>query len=406
MELFLILFSAVFGIAVLVLVFVNKKKQQREQEEREKREKEEAEKPKIDPKQEKLEKQRQKELIKQKQREEKRAKNMKATPQPMEEAEFSVYIGNTTPNSFSFSDDGKYFIVACNNRQNVLFEASSLTSKKNPIQRYKFVDDQVVAIDLINRDDGLYEAVCGLDRARGIKSFIVNPKDAKTRDGIFDVPNAAKMGITQLKVSRDHQYVIAFNDETYISAFNPNGTMIIKNDSHQMKNYEMSRSSDSNFFALSSYTSEVIVIGVKRGKDGLPNKATKAFTVAGHKNSIVSIDFHPKEKKLITGSIDGHFNIWTTPQRWEEGDDFIKQIESYAVEKEEQIKMVRQNPANDIIAVLMPTNVLYFYEKGKLLKTIPKVHSLDVAQLEWTPDGKYIVALSTGSCFLYAFSCP
>ena len=148
------------------------------------------------------------------------------------------------------------------------------------------------------------------------------------------------------------------------------------------------------------------MLGIKEGKDGLPQKAQKAFAIAGHKNSIVSVDFHPKLQQVATGSLDGHFNISSTPARWQEGEDFTKQIETYSVENEEPIKMVRQNPIDDTIVVLTQKQVLYFYRKGKLVKTVENPHSGEISQLEWSPDGKYIVALSPSSCFLYAYDNP
>ena len=323
----------------------------------------------------------------------------------MEGVEHSVFVGNTSPNYFSFSEDGKYLLVACSNRQNLLFESTTIETKKNPLHRIKFLDDQVIAVDFI-QNNGKYEAVCGLDRGRAIQSFVVDPQTGKFTPGSFNVPNAAKEGINQLKVSKDHSYVTIFCDQTYLSAFHPNGTPIIRNDSHQMKNYEMSCSSDSYFFALSSYTSEIVVLGIKYGKDGLPQKAQKAFTLSGHKNSMVSVDFHPKLKQVCTGSLDGHFHIYSTPLRWTEGEDFTKQIENYAVKNEEQIRMVRQNPVDDTIAVLTQKEVLYFYRKGQLVKTVERPHSSVISQLEWSPDGKYIVALTPSSCYLYAYNNP
>ena len=403
---FLFLIFILIIVAVLVLFWQKKKAlveiKKKEEEEKQKKLNEQKESEKVDSK---LEKQKQKELAKQKQREEKRAKNSKSTPQPMEGVEHSVFVGNTSPNYFSFSEDGKYLIVACSNRQNLFFDSTTIETKKNPLHRIKFVDDQVIAIDLI-QNNGNYEAVCGLDRGRSIQSFIIDPKTGKFTPGSFNVPNAAKEGINQLKVSKDHAYVSIFCDQTYLSAFHPNGTPIIRNESHQMKNYELSCSSDSYFFALSSYTSEIVVLGIKYAKDGLPQKAQKAFTLSGHKNSMVSIDFHPKLQQVCTGSLDGHFNIYSTPVRWLEGEDFSKQIESYSIKNEEPIKMVRQNPVDDTIAVLTQDEVLYFYRKGNLVKTVERPHSALISQLEWSPDGKYIVALAPSSCYLYAYNNP
>ena len=63
-------------------------------------------------------------------------------------------------------------------------------------------------------------------------------------------------------------------------------------------------------------------------------------------------------------------------------------------------------PIDDTIAVLTQNEVLYFYRKGQLVKTVQKPHSAVISQLEWSPDGKYIVALSPSSCFLYAYDNP
>lgn len=408
MDLSLIIVTIVFAVIGTVAVFLLKKKgvEQKAAEEQEI----------VDPKVEKQkqreerekEKLRQKELKEQqklKEREEKRNKNVKAIPRPLETAEHSIYIGATCPTCVSFSEDGKYFFVTCTNRKNLLFDIASLSEDKKPIQQLKLVDDTISAADVIN-DDSKLEIVCGLDRSRSIQSFYVDPATGKSTPGSFNVQNANKTVINQLRVAKDHSYVVTFGDETYLSAFHPNGNAIIRNDSHQMHNYELSVSSDSNFFALSSYTSEIIALGMNRGKDGLPSKAVKAFTVAGHKDSIVSIDFHPSQGLIATGSLDGHFNIVSTPLRWTEGDEQTKLLKSFETEGNEPVKLVRMNPVNEIIAVLTKSDKLFFYNDGKIIKKVEQPQSDAVNNMYWSPDGKHIVVLSTNSNYLYVYSTP
>ncbi|EAY10888.1 hypothetical protein TVAG_012540 [Trichomonas vaginalis G3] len=368
----------------------------------------------VDPKLEKQkqreerekEKQRQKELKeaqKQKEREEKRNKNVKAIPRPMETAEHSIYIGSTCPTCVSFSEDGKYFLVTCTNRKNLLFDIQSLTTDKKPLHQLSFVDDTISTCDLINSGSKL-EAVCGLDRSRSIQSYYIDVATGKTSPGSFNVQGANKLIISQLRVAKDHSYVVTFGDETYLSAFLPNGRSIIRNDTHQMHNYELSVSSDSQFFAVSSYTSEIIALGMNLGKDDLPSKATKAFTISGHSDSIVSIDFHQKQGLLATGSLDGHFNIVSTPALWKEGDDQTKILKSYETKDCEPVKYVRLNPVDDTIAVLTQSEKLFFYRDGKITKVVERPQSSTVDDMYWSPDGSRIVVLSSNSNYLYIFS--
>jgi len=334
---------------------------------------------------------------------EKHKKPQKTIPMPMESAEFSMNVGSSTPLCMSFSENGEYIIVPLRNRYQVLFSIESLTEKKSAVARYKLVDDNIVDCKLLSHPS--LQVVFALDRSKSIRSFILDPINENYQPGKFSIMNASKIMLDKIVVPCDLSYVAALGDETYLSVFLPDGKPLFRTDTRQVKNEELSVSSDSDFFAASSSTAEIVAYGIRRGRDNLPQKIEKAFSVSGHRNLVRALHFHPAQKQVVTGSDDGTIRITQTPHLWSEGDNFVKPLGSFDIENKEPAKFVRIS-SNDSIAVLTESQKLLIYQREKLVKTIKHPHNEPISQIEWTPDGKYIVVLSTSSPFIYSYANP
>lgn len=338
-----------------------------------------------------------KELQKQKQ------KQQLKSSQPMETAERYMNVGNTTPISISFDPTGKYFIVPCRNRQQILFDVDGIDKNANGKQRYRLTDDMVVDCSLFINDANKPEVALALDRGKSIQSFVLIEGSNKFEPGKFNVPNAGKLTVDKIKVAHDQSFVAALGDETYIRVFLPNGNPVFGKDTSQMKNTEISVSCNSELVAASSFTSEIVVYGVDRDRSDVPAKVTKAFTFSGHKNSIQSIDFDLKQLFVASGSKDCKYGFWLAPTRWREGDVCRLQ---WSGSLPDPVFLIRICPTSELLAIITEKGKLYFCDKSGIKKTVEIAHNAKPTHMEWSPNGKWVVVLSIHSPFIYAYSNP
>ena len=325
-------------------------------------------------------------------------------PQPLETAERVVNIGNTTPLCFAFERD--FFIVCCRNRQQVLFSVDSLNGGATAsVQRYSnMVDDTIIDCDFMRTGSGEYEGVLGLDRGRSVKSFIIDPKSAKFRPGAVDIAGAAKQTVDKVRIAPDASFVTTLGDDTHVRVFHPNGTLLFGRDTGQMQNTELSVSSNSEFVTVGGFSKALVVYGVMRDRADVPNKVVKAFTLSGHTNSVETVDFDVKSLKVATGGKDKRYNVFMSPERWNEGDDIPKQL--WSGEVEEPVKIVRLAPGGETLAVLIESGALLFVRKEGVVKRVDVAHQHVVSDMQWTHDGKWVVVMSTASQFIYGYASP
>lgn len=328
----------------------------------------------------------------------------KATQKQQQESYLSSaeYVINLKQYPLCVACSGNHFFVPLRNRQQFLFTNDSITEKKTPVHRFNLYADEMIDCQIFS--ENILLVVAALDREKSIISFEIDPQTYVNKKGPIFVANAQKSYIKQVRVAPDRTWLATLGDETYIRFFSPNGKSLYANDSHQMKNEELSVSSDSQFAALSSFTSDVLVYGISRDRKDIPTKVSRAFTISNHKNSINSINFHPKENLLISGGEDKKINIFRPPKEdWDRGNDAAKVLtECYF---EQPIQIVRFNPVDpEKIAILFKNGEMIIWKNQKTVKTINQVHDSDVTHVEWTGDGKFILVLSTESQFIYAYS--
>lgn len=360
----------------------------------------EEEKPVVEEKQ--ITTREQKEQAKKELQKQKQKQQLKSS-QPIETAERYINFGNTTPICISFDPTGKYFIVPCKNRQQILFDVEGIDRNANGKQRYRLVDDTVVDCSLFINEANKPEVALALDRGKSIQSFVLIEGTNKFETGKFNVPNAGKLTVDKIKVSHDQSFVATLGDETYVRIFLPNGNPVFGKNTSQMNNTEISVSCNSELVAASSYTSEIVVYGVDRDRSDVPAKVTKAFTFSGHKNSIQTIDFDLKQLFIASGSKDCKYGFWLAPSRWREGD--ICRLQ-WSGDLQEPISLIRICPTKELVAIITEKGKLYFCDKSGIKKTVEIAHNAKPTHMEWEPNGKWVLVLSIYSQFIYAYSNP
>ena len=392
--LFLIIPLLILVVAFSYFFILKKKKETEKKETREKKNQNE----KIE-KSQKQEKEKEKEQHKQ----HNQHQSTKAL-KPMETAEKHLCVGNTTaPICLSFEPTGKYLIVCCKNRQQVLFEVSGIENNAPGKQRYRLTNDSVIDCSLFINQNNNVEVALALDRGKSIESYELVVNSNKFNKGFINIENAGKLTVDKIKVAPDLSFVAALGDETYVRVFHPNGGLLFAKDTSQMHNTEISVSSNSELVAASSYTSEIVVYGVDRDRTDVPIKVSKAFTFSEHKNSIQSIDFDRKTMMIASGGKDCKYNLILAPLRWREGDIARPQ---WSGTLPEPILIVRLNPIKQLIACLTESGKLYFCDSQGIKKTVEVAHNCSATIMEWEPNGKWVVVASLASPFIYAYECP
>ncbi|OHT11988.1 hypothetical protein TRFO_18373 [Tritrichomonas foetus] len=333
----------------------------------------------------------------------KQQKQQKQQSKPMETAEHYMTVGNTIPICMSFEQTGEYFVVACRNRQQILFEVNGIDKNAPGKQRYRLTDDTVVDCSFFTNNSKQLEVAFALDRSKSIQSFVLIPNSNKFENGQINIPNAGKLTVDKIQVAPDQSFVAALGDETYIRVFHPNGTHLFAKDTSQMRNTEITVSSNSELVSASSYTSEIVVYGIDRDRSDVPSKVTKAFSFSEHKNSIQTLDFDRKTMLIASGSKDCKYNVWLAPLRWREGD--IARLQ-WSGTLPEPIFLIRMCPTSQMVACVTENGKLYFCTKEGIQKTVDVAHNMGVADIKWSPDGRFVVVMSHGSQFLYAFERP
>lgn len=326
----------------------------------------------------------------------------KQLPVALSTAEKTINLGNTTPLSLKFDSQNNCFYVITQNRFIFIYKDSAIENGGNTAQRINYKDDKAIDCDVYNVD-GKSFIVMGLDRSKKIVSYEISPESGKLKEGKILIDKAADLVVDKVAVSRDGSFVSTLGDETFLRVFHPNGSSIFCKNTSQMHNYEIGVSSNSEFVAVSSFTSEIVVYGIECDKSNLPNKVVKAFAFSGHTNSIVSIDFSKKNLLVATGGKDCKYCVWLTPIRWREGD--IPRLQ-YSGMLSEPISIVRINPVDDTVAVITEKNKLYFCRKEGIVKTVEVAHDRDVSIAQWSTDGKWILIGSSSSQFIYAYANP
>mgnify|MGYP001075908391 CR=1 FL=1 len=323
---------------------------------------------------------------------------------PMETAENYLNVGNTLPICLSFDPSGKYFIVCCKNRQQILYEVNGIPQNGAGKQRYHITDDAVIDCSLFRDDQDHLELAVALTREKSIRSFKLNETSNKSAPGQFTVLNAGNLTIDRIQVSPDTTFVAALGDETFLRVFQPDGKLLFGKDTSQMRNTEITVSSNSEFVTVSSYTSEIVVYGIVRDKKtNAPKNVVKAFTFSGHKNSIQTVDFDRNSLYLASGSKDHSYAYWLAPERWNEGDICRKQ---WTGSLSEPILIIKACPTMPLVACLTETGKLYFVDKSGIKKVVENAHNAGVNRMYWDPSGRYILVLSFNSQFIYAYSNP
>ena len=323
-------------------------------------------------------------------------------PEALSTAEKVINLGNATPSCLAFDPKLPYFIVPTQNRQIFLFSNSVIENGGNPIQKYQFKDDKIIDCSITNPDKNP-QIVLALDRSKKVVSFYYDPSSPQLRLGDFNIEKAGQFTVDKVAASPDGTFVSVLTDETNIRLFHPNGSSLYGKNTSQMHNYEIGVSSNSEFVAVSSYTSEIVVYGVERDRSGVPNKVVKAFTFSGHTNSINTIDFHPMSLLIAAGSRDGKYSVWLAPERWREGDVVRRQ---WSGDAGEPVAIIRVNPADSTLAAVTDSGRLVFCRKEGIVKTVENPHSHQISHLQWSPDGKWVLVASMTSPYIYAYSNP
>ncbi|KAH0791768.1 transducin beta-like protein 2 [Histomonas meleagridis] len=336
----------------------------------------------------------------------KQAKNIQQKKQRGTEilptAEKVINLGNSTPSCLAFDPKLPYFIVPTQNRQILLYSNSVIEKGGSPTQRYQFKDDKIIDCSICNPDKKP-QIVLALDRSRKVVSFYYDPKSSKLQNGDYNIENAGQLTVDKIAAAPDGSFVSVLSDETNIRLFHQNGSSLYGKNTSQMHNYEIGVSYNSEFVAVSSYTSEIVVYGVERDRSENPNKVLKAFTFSGHSNSINTIDFHPKSLLIASGSKDCKYNVWLAPDRWREGD--IARLQ-WSGNVGEPISIIRINPVDNTLAIITESGKLLFCRKDEVVKTVETPHDHKVSLMRWSPDGKWVLVASLTSSFIYAYSNP
>lgn len=327
-------------------------------------------------------------------------------PQPLATAERVINLGNTTPLCISFENGNDYFVVCCRNRQQILYSVSAFESGTTTChQRYtNMIDDTVIDSDFIRTPSGEYELVLGLDRLRAVHSFILDPNSSKFRQGNVDISSAAKQTVDKVRIAPDASFITTLGDDTHVRVFHPNGTLIFGRETGQMRNTELTVSSNSEFITVGAFSKALVVYGVQRDRAGAPTKVVKAFTLSGHTNSVETVDFDSKSLRVATGGKDKRYNVAMSPERWNEGDDIPKPL--WAGEVSEPIKIIRISPGGDTLAILLENGELLFVRKEGVVKKVEVAHQQTPSDVQWTRDGKWVVVISTSSQFIYGYTNP
>ena len=326
----------------------------------------------------------------------------KQVPIALPTAEKVINLGNTTPLSLKFDPNNGCFYVTTQNRYIFIYKDIAIENGGNTAQRINFKEDKAFDCDVYSADGKSY-IVLALDRTNKIVSYEISPESGKLKEGNILIEKASNLVVQKVAVSKYGKFVSVLGDETFLRVFHPNGNSLFCKDTSQMHNYEIGVSSNSELIAVSSFTSEVVVYGVERDKNDIPNKVVKTFTLAEHKNSIVTLDFSKKNLLVATGGKDCRYCVWLAPSRWREED--IPRLQ-YSGTIKERISFVRINTVDDTLAVIAEGNKLYFCRKEGIVKTVEVAHNHDISIAQWSTDGKWILVGSSTSQFIYAYANP
>jgi hypothetical protein len=330
-------------------------------------------------------------------------------PRPLDTADVVFNVGTTQPITFSIDPSGEYMIVPCRNRQQLLFSVKSVgdADRSRPLHRFDLTEDTIADCGLTRDVDGALVVVAGLDRRKAVASFVLDLATGKSRPGKFLGEAAASYDVQRVAVGRGLAFVAVLGDDTFIRVYNESGRQIFARNTAQMRNTEIAVSAEAEFFAASSYMSDVVVYGVERDRAENCVKAVKAFTLGYHKNSAHTIDFASRSRLVATGGKDNTFTVATTPVEWKQGQDPRRKFSGNTTRG---ILLVRLAPVAETVAVLLDDGAIVFYTQAgvakKIEQAIPPPARPEDVRMQWHPTEPWVFVMALTAPFIYAYAAP
>jgi mitogen-activated protein kinase organizer 1 len=111
--------------------------------------------------------------------------------------------------------------------------------------------------------------------------------------------------ITSVRMSKDRNCIlVSTTDNTLRLMDKSNGSLLNEFKGHQHTEYKLHSafSNDDAYVLSGSEDSKIYIWDLLEG--------TQLATLEAHKGSVTSIDYHPSEPSMISGSVDGSIMIW------------------------------------------------------------------------------------------------
>ena len=165
--------------------------------------------------------------------------------------------------------------------------------------------------------------------------------------------------------------------------YNPTDTGIVHTlgsfDTNSMVNNDVSLSPDGSLFAVATFSPDVAVYTVSRGKSGQSYSQQKVASLVGHRKRVTSLCFSPCGTKMVTSSEDYTLRIWNLST----GRGDPKCIHTVGVPSQHPI--TRMSWRGDSIAAAAHCDVYIFDScTGKVKHSIIKAHDAVIRCLEYS----------------------
>lgn len=200
------------------------------------------------------------------------------------------YTGHySSVNCVGFNDDGT--VLASGSFDTTIRLWDCRSQSHQPIQILEDCKDSVMSLQIV-----------GVELIVGSADGRLRNYDIRMGQLHEDYIGAA---ITSVRMSKDRNCIlVSTTDNTLRLMDKANGTLLNEFKGHQHKDYKLHSafSNDDAYVLSGSEDSKVYIWDLLEG--------TQVATLEAHKGSVTSIDYHPSEPSMISGSVDGSIMIW------------------------------------------------------------------------------------------------
>jgi len=215
------------------------------------------------------------------------------------------------------------------------------------------------------------------------------------------LPKIREDALIAIEVASTGQYIMTCTAKNEVDIVSLNGNVLTSFVNNQVETYFAKISPDAKLVGTSGFTPEVKLWQVCYSKSGSFERTTRAFELTGHTSGVLSFDFSPDSRRMVTVSKDGTWRLYNTDIEFSKG-QLATVLTTGKWTNGHQPAHVALSPDLNVVAIGTDSSIyIYSTSSGELLSELKGVHNAPIRCIRFDPTSRFL--LSTGDKYVRVF---